>query len=141
MRRVSLLGLALCFASVACTNYRDQLERADGHYRQARYEAALSNLEDLEGDLGHFDRDERIRYEYVRGMTHARLNQRADARHWLAIVRERTDGDSRALSEEARSLLERTLTEVDTTPAAPTPAGAQSNSAPAAAATPATPRR
>jgi len=120
-------------ALTACTNYSDQLERADGHYRDARYEAALTNLEDLRNDLDRFDAQERLRYEFVRGMTHARLGQREEARHWLALVRERLDRNSGHLSEEAAALLNRTLAEVDTAPQAP--AGAASSTADAGAPT------
>lgn len=107
-------GAVVVALAMGCQNYRDQLERADTHYRAARYEAALANLEDLEPDWSRLDRVERVRYEYVRGMTHARLNQRADARHWLAMAREeaRTAGPA-ALTDEMRQLLQRTLAEVD----------------------------
>ncbi len=119
MLRVRAWVLAGVVALAACTNYRDQLERADGHYRDARYEAALANLEDLRGDLDRFDDQERLRYEFVRGMTHARLGQRDEARHWLALVRERVERNSGHLSEEAMALLTRTLAEVDTAPQSP----------------------
>ncbi|MEZ4405949.1 MAG: hypothetical protein R3A52_05690 [Polyangiales bacterium] len=42
MRALMLLALAL---AAGCTNYRDQLDRADAHYHAARYEHALSSLE------------------------------------------------------------------------------------------------
>ena len=47
MPKVSLpawLGAALLLASVSCANYADQLTRAEHHYQNARYEAALINL-------------------------------------------------------------------------------------------------
>ena len=109
--QLSLLSAALVLAS-ACSNYRDQLERADTHYRAARYEAALKNLEDLEPDRSYLGDDERVRYEYVRGMTHARLGQRAEARHWLSRAREDAEGNN-ALNETMRSQLQRTLNEID----------------------------
>lgn len=118
MRALMLLGLAL---AAGCTNYRDQLDRADAHYHAARYEHALGNLEDLHPDLDHLDRDERVRYLYLRGMTSARLNHRAEARHWLALAREAAQDTPSALGPETRALLERTLHELDErdTPAAP----------------------
>lgn len=110
MRALMLLGLAL---AAGCTNYRDQLDRADAHYHAARYEHALGNLEDLYPDLAHLDRDERVRYLYLRGMTSARLNQREPARHWLALAREAAQDTPSALGPETRALLDRTLTELD----------------------------
>jgi hypothetical protein len=103
----------LALALGACQNYRDQLDRADAHYHASRYEAALANLDDLEPDLSHLDNAERVRFEYLRGMAHARLNQRADARHWLALAREASAAAPSALSSDMRQLLDRTLREVD----------------------------
>ncbi|MDB4931696.1 MAG: hypothetical protein JWM10_4180 [Myxococcaceae bacterium] len=99
--------------TAGCQNYRDQLDRADGHYRAARYEAALTNLEDLEGDFGHLDANEQVRYRYVRGMTAERLGQRDEARHWLALAREDVEQRPTALDEETRGLLQRTLLPYD----------------------------
>lgn len=113
--------LVAALSLAACANYQDQLERAEVHYRAARYEAALTNLEDLEPDLARLDGDERIRYHFVRGMTHARLQQRADARHWLALTRELSANTS-ALSAEAQASMRRVIAETE--PPAPTPPGA-----------------
>lgn len=122
----------LLAASSGCANYRDQLDRADSHYRAARYEAALTNLEDLEVNFGHLDATEQVRYRYVRGMTCERLGQREEARHWLALAREAVERSPSALDEETRGLLQRTLVPYDEaagnnvnppdggTPAAPT---------------------
>jgi len=99
--------------STGCANYRDQLDRADSHYRAARYEAALTNLEDLEVNFGHLDAAEQVRYRYVRGMTSERLGQREEARHWLALAREAVERSPSALDEETRALLQRTLVPYD----------------------------
>jgi hypothetical protein len=122
--------------TAGCQNYRDQLDRADGHYRAARYEAALTNLEDLEGDLGHLDADEQVRYRYVRGMTAERLGQRDEARHWLALAREDVEQRPGALDEETRGLLQRTLLPYDQAAGSSVnpPAGAAAPTAPAPAA-------
>ena len=111
----------------ACANYQDQLERAEIHYRAARYEHALTNLEDLEPDLGRLDARERIRYHFVRGMTHARLQQRGDARHWLALTRE-ISANTTVLSNDAVASMRRVLTETEN---APTPAAGSPSAAPA----------
>lgn len=104
---------ALLAWTAGCQNYRDQLDRADAHYRAARYEAALTNLEDLESDFGHLDANEQVRYRYVRGMTSERLGQRDEARHWLALAREGAEQRPAALDEETRALLQRTLLPYD----------------------------
>jgi hypothetical protein len=84
------LGTALaglCAAAlVACSTYRDDLDRAVAHYNENQYEAALSLFEVLEIDLDSLSQKERAEYAYNRGMTHFRVNQRLDARHWLGIA-------------------------------------------------------
>ena len=105
--------LALLALLPACANYRDQLDRADAHYRAARYEAALTNLEDLEADFGRLEPYEQVRYRYLRGMTSERLGQHDEARHWLAVAREAVEQRPQALDEETRALLQRTLTPYD----------------------------
>ena len=119
-----------------CQNHRDQLDRADAHYRAARYEAALTNLEDLEADFAHLDANEQVRYRYVRGMTSERLGQRDEARHWLVLARESVEQRPSALDEETRALLQRTLLPYDQTaganvnPPADSPAGTTPAAAP-----------
>jgi hypothetical protein len=114
----SLLPAAAAFALVVgalagCQNYQDQLHRAEQHYGNARYEAALVNLEDLEIHVASLSKSERVRYDLVRGMTHLRLNQPQDARHWLAIAREDARNAPDALTEANRTTIERTLVELD----------------------------
>lgn len=128
----ALIVTSLLAWTAGCQNYRDQLDRADAHYRAARYESALANLEDLESDLGHLDADEQVRYRYVRGMTSERLGQRDEARHWLALAREGAEQRPAALDEETRALLQRTLVPYDQ--------GAGVTAAPAAGAQPASTR-
>jgi hypothetical protein len=108
--------------SAACNNYQEQLARSEHHYENARYEAALTNLEDLEIHVPGLSRSDRVRYGVVRGMTHLRLEQRADARHWLAIAREEARPDPRLLSESSRTNIDRTIGELD--PLNPAPSSA-----------------
>ncbi len=111
---LSAAVFGLAFGLLGCSTYRDQLDRADEHYRSAHYEWSLANLSDLEDDLDRLDPSERVRYEYVRGMTHARLGQRSDARHWLAIAREHGENEgASSMTEAMRSLMTRTLQELD----------------------------
>jgi hypothetical protein len=105
-----LLGL-LAFGA-GCWNYRDQLERADGHFHADRYEAAIANLDDLEPELGALDPSERARFAFVNGMSHLRLGHRAAARHWLAAAREMLERGA-TLPDDDRAILTRTLAEVD----------------------------
>jgi hypothetical protein len=117
MRRPSLprpvAALPIAFALVGCTNYQDQLARAEQHYQNARYEAALVNLEDLEIHTPALSRGERVRYDVVRGMTHLRLEQRPDARHWLALAREEARTEPSAMTETTRANIDRTVEELD----------------------------
>lgn len=117
-----LATLSVLTASLVagCTNYSDQLARAEQYYGNARYEAALTNLEDLEINLGSLSNTERVRYDLVRGMTHLRLDQRQESRHWLAIAREEARRETNALTETQRANIDRTITELD--PLTPRPA-------------------
>jgi hypothetical protein len=114
------LAAVAALAAVACSNYQDQLARAELHYRNARYEAALANLEDLEIHTTDLARPDRVRYDVVRGMTHLRLEQRGDARHWLALAREEAQGQPGALTEASRGNIEQALAQLD--PLNPAPA-------------------
>lgn len=121
MTRFSIPGwLALALVASGCTNYTDQLQRAEQHYGNARYEASLANLEDLEPSIGTLSQSERVRYDLVRGMTHLRLEQRLHARHWLAMAREDARAAPAALTDQQRITIERTLNELD--PLGPRPA-------------------
>lgn len=108
-----LAAAALLLATTfGCWNYRSQLDRAEEHYRAGRYSAAVTNLADLEHALDSLDRGDRARYGYVRGLSHAHLGQRADARHWLAVTREMVEAGA-PLPETDRADLQRALTEAD----------------------------
>jgi hypothetical protein len=111
---------AVALALSACSNYEDQLARAEHHYQNARYEAALANLEDLEFHVPGMSRSERVRYDVVRGMTHLRLDQRSDARYWLALAREEATHEPGALTQSARTTVEHTINELDPLGPAPT---------------------
>jgi hypothetical protein len=132
-----VLGAFVVAALVGCQNYSDQLHRSEQHYGNARYEAALVNLEDLERHLPSLSKSERVRYDLIRGMTHLRLNQPQDARHWLALAREDARAAPDALTEANRTTIEHTLVELDplnphTDSSAP-PGEGSSSAAPAAA--------
>lgn len=112
MKRVAWALVGLLSLSAGCWNYRNQLDRAEEHYRAGRYEAAVTNLDDLEDNLDVFNRDERARYGALRGMSHSHLGHRAHARHWLAVTREMLEAGA-VIPESDRTEALRTLTELD----------------------------
>jgi hypothetical protein len=105
MRRPSvLLASVLLFALAAagCATYRQDLDRARGHFDHNEYEAALALFRVLEPDVDSFSTSEHAQYAYSRGMTDYRLaaatsggqsvadpkgSFRSNARHWLAVAR------------------------------------------------------
>lgn len=106
MARVSKTGLlfvatAVLAVSAACSTYRQDLDRAQRHYDQNQYEAALALFRVLEPDLDSFSTPEQAQYAYLRGMTDFRLSSivpagttvsdprksfRDNARHWLSFA-------------------------------------------------------
>ncbi len=112
-KRIVAIVAVFGAAVAACNSIADQLARSEQHYQSARYEAALANLEDMEHELPHLGAAERVRYEYSRGMAHLRLEQRSDARHWLAIAREENRAAPGALTDDAVAIVERALVELD----------------------------
>jgi len=136
-KHLPVLAAFLAGALSACSNYADQLARSEQHYGNARYEAALVNLEDLEINIAALSKSERVRYDLVRGMTHLRLSQRPDARHWLAIAREDAREVPSALTDQQRATIERTLVELDPLGSSANPCNpCAGSSAPSASTTP-----
>ena len=101
----------------ACGAAAARLARAEDSYDQARYETALSWLEDLERDVPSLNQGQRARFYYTRGMTEYRLGHRDEALYFLAVAREIAGEDDVGLREEQNELLTRTLGEL--TPTAP----------------------
>lgn len=104
-----LLLLTGCGAALA------DLARAEHDYEDARYEAALEWLEDLEGHATAFDEPHRVQYFYLRGMTEYRLEHRPEALHYLALANEMAGEDHVGLEDEETELLGRTLAELTPT--------------------------
>lgn len=92
-----------------CVSIRSDLERATLHYEQARYEAVLTWLDELEADLPRMNPADRSTFLYLRGMSAFRLGQRDDATHYLALARESIALDPDSLSASLQSTLERAL--------------------------------
>ena len=112
-QRVGLSGVlgALLVATtwLGCATYRDDLDRAMGHYNANEYDRSLALLSVLEPDLDSLSSAERAQYEYYRGMAHFRLEQKYHARHWLGRAAAREKLNPGALSAEELGRLKDTL--------------------------------
>lgn len=90
MRRLSYLipAMVLCvFGAATCATYKQDLDRARGHYEgssletarkdyeENQYEKALALLRVLEHDIDSYTAGEQAQYAYIRGMTDYRLSQ------------------------------------------------------------------
>jgi hypothetical protein len=82
----AVLIAGLLSGVVACSTYRDHLNRGQRYYDENDYEKALALWRALEPDMDSLSDQERARYCYLRGMTDYRLGYRSHARHWLAVA-------------------------------------------------------
>jgi hypothetical protein len=80
-----LLGVLLG----ACSGSRDALARGQRYYEENQYERALAVWRDVGRSEASLNREQSLRYAYLRGMTDYRLGFRDEARHWLALARAR----------------------------------------------------
>jgi hypothetical protein len=106
------VAIGLAVLGGGCAALRDDLQRAEASYEQARYENALVWLRDLEDDAPSMDLEMRGRYYYLRGMTEYRMGHRSNALHYLAVAREVTGDQGAGLRPEWRQIMDRTLTEL-----------------------------
>jgi hypothetical protein len=102
MSRLLLLGTALV-ALADCATYTSDFDRARAHYEANEFDKALVLLEVLEHDIDSLSEQERAQYAYFRGMSHLRLEQPKDARHWLANAAARESASQGALLGDAKS--------------------------------------
>lgn len=120
-----VLGLAL---SSGCATYKQDLERAQGHYDANRYENALALFRVLEADLDSLEPADQTRYAYLRGMTDYRQSSiapkgsamkdpraelRAHARHWLAVAAAMEKQAPGGLQDEEKARLGEALGELN----------------------------
>lgn len=98
--------------SGGCAALRDDLQRAEASYEEARYEDALVWLRDLEDDAPSMEVEMQGRYYYLRGMAEYRMGHRADALHYLAVAREVTGDGGAVLTPQWRQIMDRTLAEL-----------------------------
>lgn len=108
MVRAGLVA-TLVFALFGCATYRDDFVRARGHYDANEYDKALLLLEVLERDIDSLSAAERAQYAYVRGMSHFRLEQKRDARHWLGNAAAREFSAQGSLSTDAKARVDELL--------------------------------
>ncbi|MEO0322752.1 MAG: hypothetical protein AAF447_07330 [Myxococcota bacterium] len=111
-----LVALGLC---AGCVSFRDDLARAEALYVDARYEEAEVWFVALAPELRDAVTVDRLRYNYLRGMTAYRLEARGDALHHLALARELLERiPAGALPRPQAAQLRRVLDEL--TPRGPT---------------------
>lgn len=109
MRWLGLLPLLLLV--IGCGALREDLNRAQQSYEEARYQDTLTWLEGLERDVPAMEPPLRARYYYLRGMTTYRLDERSDALHYLALAREEASA-GRGLDPDQQKQMARALEEL-----------------------------
>lgn len=111
LRCVFLLLSLLVLA--ACAALSDDMNRVETAFSEARYEDVRVWLKDLEPSVPDMSRKLRTQYYYIAGITSARLGDKADARHYLALCREEAAIEGFGLTEERQRNLALTLREVE----------------------------
>jgi hypothetical protein len=112
MRRVLLLAL-FAFAALACSTYREDLNRGQRLYEENQYDRALAIWRLLENDVDSLDTSDQARYAYLRGMTDYRLGYRPYARHWLGIARSIEKEHPGGLNQEWKDRLNKSLDDLN----------------------------
>ena len=111
MLRIGLVSLL--FAVVGCSTYRSELQRGQAYYEENRYETALALWRDSKADQGSLEKNERVRYTYLRGMTDFRLGYRPDARYWLGLAEAGEKLTPSSLTGDEKERLAKTLNELN----------------------------
>ena len=109
MRRVLLLA----FLGIACSTYREDLNRGQRLYEENQYDHALAIWRMLEDDMDSLSANDQARYAYLRGMTDYRLGYRPYARHWLGIARSIEKEHPGGLNQEWRDRLNKSLDDLN----------------------------
>lgn len=110
---VALLTTLLAGAATGCATYRNDLDRAVGHYNGRQYDRSLALLEVLEPDIDSLSEAERAQYAYYRGMSHFLLEQRLDARHWLGRAAAREKKNQGSLQPDEKKKIADTLADLN----------------------------
>lgn len=106
---VGLLLAVLLACGVACSNYKDLLQRAQGYYEDNDYERALTVFRHLDAERMALSSEQRVRYFYLRGMTDYRLGYDAHARYWLGLCQAQSGEPGAGLREAETARLAATL--------------------------------
>jgi hypothetical protein len=109
MRFAALAALAL----VACTTYREDLNRGQRLYEENQYEHALAIWRLLEDDMDSLSATDQARYAYLRGMTDYRLGFRPYARHWLGMAQAIDKANPGGLNQEWRDRMDKSLADLN----------------------------
>jgi len=109
MRCVLLIALL----GIACSTYREDLNRGQRLYEENQYDHALAIWRTLEDDVDSLSLNDQARYAYLRGMTDYRLGYRPYARHWLGIARSIEKEHPGGLNQEWRDRLAKSLEDLD----------------------------
>lgn len=111
MTRHGAIGL-FCLYLGACSGLSDDMKRVQSAFDEARYEDVEVWLRDLSTSLPVMSRKLRARYYYIAGITAARLDQPARARHYLVLCREEAALDGFGLTEAQQRNMQLTLREL-----------------------------
>jgi len=109
MRFAALAAVVL----VACTTYREDLNRGQRLYEENQYEHALAIWRLLEDDMDSLSANDQARYAYLRGMTDYRLGFRPYARHWLGIAHSIDKEHPGGLNQEWRDRMTKSLDDLN----------------------------
>ena len=109
MRSLALL----VFLALACSTYREDLNRGQRLYEENQFEHALAIWRVLESDMDSLSRNDQARYAYLRGMTDYRLGFRPYARHWLGVARAIDKEHPGGLNQEWRERLDQSMKDLD----------------------------
>ena len=104
---------ALIICLWGCATYRSDLERARVHYSANEYDKALALLDVLENDIDSLSEAERAQYSYYRGMSHFRLDQKRDARHWPGNAAARELAAQGSLTPDEKKRVEESMTKLN----------------------------
>jgi hypothetical protein len=104
------LILFACCGLGGCASTGASLQQAEQLYGEARYEAALEWLQDLEANTAAMQPRQRTKFYYLRGMAAYRLSHRDDALHFLALAA--AASGSSALPPELLPVMEHALQEL-----------------------------
>lgn len=93
----------------ACGSLRQDLGKAEAAYTDARYEHALVWLLEVEPRVSELGYHARTRFYFTLGMTEYRMQRRDDAYYHLNLAKELSDEYRRALGDDSKTVMTRTL--------------------------------